>query len=235
MREGGRYVALTDDAVDGIRQMIITGELAPGDKLPAEKELAARLGLSRNSLREAVRALTLMRVLHTRRGDGTYVTSLDPELLLGTMHMVVDLHHDSTVRHFLEVRRLLEPEAAAKAALSISSDELAELDRLLDQGEKLVSGRDPDRQLTAENGQAFHRVIARASRNPVLATIVETISGKTLRPHAWCGVTDRSDLHLTLSEHRAIYEALAAGDTYRARIRAAAHVAGIEDAMLSAH
>ena len=227
-------MALTDDAVDRIRQMIITGELAPGDKLPAEKELAARLGLSRNSLREAVRALTLMRVLHTRRGDGTYVTSLDPELLLGTMHMVVDLHHDSTVRHFLEVRRLLEPEATAKAALTIGPEELAELRGLLDQGEQLVAGQPADRRLTAENGQAFHRVIARASRNPVLATIIETISGKTLRPQAWCGVTDRSDLHLTLSEHRAIYEALADGDTYRARIRAAAHVAGIEDAMLSA-
>ncbi|MFC9330998.1 FadR/GntR family transcriptional regulator [Kitasatospora sp. NPDC057015] len=227
-------MALTDDAVHGIRQMIITGELAPGDRLPAEKELAARLGLSRNSLREAVRALTLMRVLHTRRGDGTYVTSLDPELLLGTMHIVVDLHHDSTVRHFLEVRRLLEPEATAKAALNLTGDHTAELRTLLDQDELMLAERLPDRQQLAENGQAFHRLIARASGNPVLATIVETVSSKTLRAHAWCGVTEQSDLHLTLSEHRAIYEALAAGDTYRARIRAAAHVAGIEDAVLSA-
>jgi GntR family transcriptional regulator, transcriptional repressor for pyruvate dehydrogenase complex len=62
--------------------MLIDGELQPGQRLPVEKELAARLGVSRNSLRGAVRALTTIRVLQTRQGDGTYVTSLSPELLL---------------------------------------------------------------------------------------------------------------------------------------------------------
>ncbi|MEU6997423.1 FadR/GntR family transcriptional regulator [Nonomuraea sp. NPDC046570] len=227
-------MALTDDAVDRIRQMIITGELQPGDRLPAEKELASRLGLSRNSLREAVRALTMMRVLDTRRGDGTYVTSLDPELLLGTMSMVVDLHQDSTVRHFLEVRRLLEPEATAMAALRITADRLAELARLLAEAADLAAAHPVDRVRLRENGEAFHRIVTQASGNPVLSTIVETVSGKTLRPQSWCGMTDEGDLHLTLTEHQAIYEALSAGDTYRARIRAAAHVAGIEDSVLSA-
>lgn len=225
-------MALTDDAVDRIRQMIITGELRPGDRLPAEKELATRLGLSRNSLREAVRALTMLRVLDTRRGDGTYVTSLDPELLLGTMSIVVDLHQDSTIRYFLEVRRLLEPEATAMAALRIGAESLAELAELQRQATALVEG-DADRARLRENGEAFHRLVAAASGNPVLATIVDTVSGKTLRARAWCGMTDESDLHLTLTEHQAIYEALAAGDTYRARIRAAAHIAGIEDAILT--
>lgn len=228
-------MTLTDNAVDRIRQMIITGELQPGDRLPAEKELAARLGLSRNSLREAVRALTMMRVLHTRRGDGTYVTSLDPELLLGTMSMVVDLHQDSTIRHFLEVRRLLEPEVTAMAALHIDRDALGELAALQAEATELVAAQPADRARLRKNGESFHGVIARASGNPVLATIVETMSGKTLRPHAWCGMTGESDLHLTLTEHQAIYEALTAGDSYRARIRAAAHIAGIEDAILTAH
>ncbi|MFI6532826.1 FadR/GntR family transcriptional regulator [Nonomuraea sp. NPDC050547] len=226
-------MALTDDAVDRIRQMIITGEVRPGDRLPPEKELAARLGLSRNSLREAVRALTMLRVLETRRGDGTYVTSLNPELLLGTMSMVVDLHQDSTIRHFLEVRRLLEPEATAMAALHVGADRLAKLAALLAEAAQLTAARPVDRAALRANGEDFHRLIAHASGNPVLATIVETVSGKTLRAQAWCGMTDESDLHLTLTEHQAIYEALAAGDTYRARIRAAAHVAGIEDAVLT--
>ncbi|MGC0419886.1 FadR/GntR family transcriptional regulator [Embleya sp. AB8] len=226
-------MALTDDAVDRIRQMIISGELNPGDRLPAEKELAERLGLSRNSLREAVRALTLMRVLQTRRGDGTYVTSLDPELLLGTMSIVVDLHHDSTIRHFLEVRRFLEPEATAMAALRIVPEELAELAALITEGEGLLAATPIDLDRMAANGNAFHRLIARASGNPVLAMIIETVSGKTIRADVWCGAAQEADLRVTLAEHRAIVEALVAGDTYRSRLRAAAHVTAIEDQVLS--
>jgi len=67
-------------------------ELRPGEKLPREADLAAELGLSRNSLREAVKALTLINVLDVRQGDGTYATSLAPSLLLETLSFVVDFH-----------------------------------------------------------------------------------------------------------------------------------------------
>ena len=69
-------MALTDEAIDKIKGMITSGELGPGDRLPKEADLAERLGLSRNSLREAVKALSMIRVLDVRQGDGTYVTSL---------------------------------------------------------------------------------------------------------------------------------------------------------------
>src|SRR5690625_4801358 len=95
--------------------MILSGELKPGSRLPPEKELSERLGLSRNSLREAVKALEVVRVLDVRRGDGTYVTSLEPGLLMEAVAFVVDLHHDDSVLDFLAVRRLLEPSAAALA------------------------------------------------------------------------------------------------------------------------
>ena len=84
-------VALTDQAIAKIKDLIMSGEFAAGSKLPKEQELAQRLGLSRNSLREAVRALTLIGVLEPRVGDGTYVTSLEPELLLTGMGFVSDL------------------------------------------------------------------------------------------------------------------------------------------------
>ena len=76
-------MAVTDEAIDKIKEMIVSGELGPGDRLPKESDLADRLGLSRNSLREAVKALSLIHVLDVRQGDGTYVTSLDPRLLDG--------------------------------------------------------------------------------------------------------------------------------------------------------
>ena len=75
-------MSVTTNAIDSIRAMIRSGELRPGERLPPENELAERLGVSRGSLREAVRALSQINVLDVRRGDGTYVTSLEPHLLL---------------------------------------------------------------------------------------------------------------------------------------------------------
>ena len=109
-------MAVTDEAILRIKEMIIAGELAPGDRLPPEKELSDRLGLSRSSLREAVKALEVIRVLDVRRGDGTYVTSLEPRLLLEAMSFVVDLHDDHSVLEIFAVRRILEPAAASLAA-----------------------------------------------------------------------------------------------------------------------
>src|SRR3989441_5613163 len=81
-RRSHRAPSVTDDAIDKIRERIVSGAWSAGDRLPKESELAAELGLSRNSLREAVRALSQLRVLEVRQGDGTYVSSLEPDLLL---------------------------------------------------------------------------------------------------------------------------------------------------------
>ena len=78
-------MSVTTNAIDSIRAMIRSGELSPGERLPPEHELAERLGVSRGSLREAVRALSQIKVLDVRRGDGTYVTSLVPGELLSGM------------------------------------------------------------------------------------------------------------------------------------------------------
>src|SRR5690348_18361051 len=75
-----RAPRVTEGAIDKIRERIVSGAWGPGDRLPRESELAAELGLSRNSLREAVRALSQLRVLEVRQGDGTYVSSLEPGL-----------------------------------------------------------------------------------------------------------------------------------------------------------
>src|SRR5204863_3738765 len=89
-RSGSGAMALTDEAIDKIKEMIISGRVRPGSKLPREADLAAELGLSRNSLREAVKALSLINVLDVRQGDGTYATSLAPSLLLEALNFIVD-------------------------------------------------------------------------------------------------------------------------------------------------
>src|SRR3954468_13891074 len=112
--------------------MIVSGELRPGDRLPKEADLAERLGLSRNSLREAVRALSLIRILDVRQGDGTYVTSLQPEVLLDTVGFILAFLREDSVLHMFEVRRILEPAATAIAASRMTDAQLAELGGLVD-------------------------------------------------------------------------------------------------------
>jgi GntR family transcriptional regulator, transcriptional repressor for pyruvate dehydrogenase complex len=116
-------VALTDEAIVRIKEMIVGGQLRPGDRLPREADLAPQLGLSRNSLREAVRALSLINILDVRQGDGTYVTSLEPHLLLDALAFVVDFHRDDRALEFLRVRLILEPAAAAMAAERVDEPE----------------------------------------------------------------------------------------------------------------
>src|ERR1700682_3794686 len=90
-RGTARAPSVTDGAIDKIRERIVSGAWGPGVRLPKESELAAELGLSRNSLREAVRALSQLRVLEVRQGDGTYVSSLEPDLLLESTGFVSHL------------------------------------------------------------------------------------------------------------------------------------------------
>src|SRR5437879_13652277 len=79
--------------VDVIKDMITSGVLSAGSRLPVEKDLADELRVSRGSLREGVRALVLMGVLETRQGDGTYVTARDPATRLGPLEVLLDRPH----------------------------------------------------------------------------------------------------------------------------------------------
>src|SRR5690242_9547850 len=156
-------MALTDEAIEKIKEMIVSGDLRPGDRLPKEADLAERLGLSRNSLREAVKALSLINVLDVRQGDGTYVTSLEPRLLLDAMTFVVEFHRDDTVLEFFEVRRILEPAATAMAALTMSDEQIDELRGLLDD-----LGPHPSVESLVTSDLEFHRRIAAGCGNRVL-------------------------------------------------------------------
>ena len=216
-------MALTDEAIDKIKDMIISGRVRPGMKLPREADLAAELGLSRNSLREAVKALSLINVLDVRQGDGTYATSLAPSLLLEALSFIVDFHRDDTVLEFLEVRRILEPAATALAALRMRDDDRAELERILDS----VDVHSPVDHFVAADLE-FHKKIALGSGNTVLASLVDNMSMPTARARVWRGMTEPHALERTLGEHRAIYQAIVNRDPDLARSWAAVHISGIE-------
>jgi GntR family transcriptional regulator, transcriptional repressor for pyruvate dehydrogenase complex len=222
-------VARTDDVVQSIREMILSGEIRSGDKLPVENDLALRMGVSRGSLREGVRALTAMGILDTRQGDGTYVTSLEPELLLGPLAFIVDLHGADRARHFLSVRRVLECEAAAEAARLAEPEAIARAEALLDEATLLLEQDPADRARLLDLDQAFHRTLLEAGGNPVLVALAAAISGRTARARMLRSVTEERAQLLTVQEHRGILRAVAAHDPERARLRMASHLLAVEE------
>ncbi|WP_328993530.1 FCD domain-containing protein [Kribbella sp. NBC_01245] len=225
-------VSQTDIVVESIRHMLIDGRLRPGDRLPVEKDLAAALGVSRNPLREGVRALSMMGVLETRQGDGTYVTKLDPSMLLAPLGFVVDLQEGSGTHHLHAVRRILETEAAASAALRIASAELDAAAELLRHNGAELTLEEPNHETVIENDIAFHRIIAEAAGNPVLTALIDALGGRTMRDRLRRSISQPGADETAHSEHLSILAALTTHDPDRARTRMAAHLFTVEDYLL---
>jgi DNA-binding FadR family transcriptional regulator len=222
-------MAVTDEAIEKLRAMIVSGELRPGDRLPREADLATTLGLSRNSLREAVRALSLVRILDVRQGDGTYVSSLAADSLLEALNFIVEFHRDASVLELLEVRRILEPAASARAAVRITAPALDQVAEILGR----ANADSPVEELVKADVE-FHRAIAVAAGNSVLASLIESLSAPTQRARVWRGMTQEGALQRTLDEHQAIFDAITRRDPEMAHTWATVHIAGVEEWLRSA-
>jgi len=215
---------LTDQAIAKIKNLIVSGEFTAGSKLPKEQLLAARLGLSRNSLREAVRALTMIGVLEPRVGDGTYVTSLEPELLLAGLGFVSDLLAGETLLELHQVRRILEPVATGLAAHRLTEADFRALDDCLDQMDAAQTT-----QAFIDADTEFHRVIITAAGNSTLASLILGLSGETLRARRWRSIAEQGAGEITKSRHRDIYRALRARDAELASAADLIHLSDGED------
>ncbi len=216
-------VTRTDQAIAKIRGLIVAGDLRPGTRLPPEKELCAMLGLSRGSMREAVKALAVARVLDVRRGDGTYVTSLAPQLLLEGIGFAVQLLQDGDLLDVMRVRRVLESEATALAAAAVDDAFLADLRGHLD---RMREASDPERLVVHDT--AFHERVIAACGNATLTTLLAGLSSRTVRARIWRGVRQRGAADLTIAQHESIYQALADRDADAARAASTVHVASSE-------
>lgn len=219
-----RKLTTGDEAIERIRDLIMSGRYRPGDRLPPEHELAADVGVSRNALREAVRALRLVGVLDVRQGDGTFVTALKPESLLGGTGFVAELLTGETVLELYEARRLVEPPLAALAAARIDDATLQTLEGLL----QVMEEADGFEDHMVDADMAFHRTISQASGNSLLASLIDNLSGRTLRLRVIRGRTEPGLVERTRLEHRAIFQALHDRDPEMARTAAAMHIVGGE-------
>ncbi|MFB7451242.1 FadR/GntR family transcriptional regulator [Streptomyces sp. NPDC056194] len=222
-------MAVTDLAIEKIKEMIVSGALQPGARLPNEADLADQLGLSRSSLREAVRALTAMRILVPRQGDGTYVSGLEPHLFLESLAFAADISHGHTAGQLLQVRRLLEPQVTALAAGCLTDEQLKELRGILDRSAEEGIGIEAFVALDIE----FHRAIADSVGNPVLSTLLGILSTHTQRLRIVRGTQHAPAREQAHRDHEAIWRALSAGDAELAAAASMVHVAAVEDWLAS--
>lgn len=216
-------VSVTEAAILQIKQMILSGELRPGDRMPPEAELSERLGLSRSSLREAVKALEMVHVLDVRRGDGTYVTTLEPALLSRAVGFVVDLQQGRAALELMEVRRILETAAVRRAAVRIDAATVAQL------AQEVAASKDVDTEILVRHDAQFHRLIAQAADNAYLVGLLDALSPRTLRVRAWRAMTETGAVERTIAEHQAILGALEARDPDLASAWMTVHIRGVEE------
>ena len=167
-----------DTALHGLRALIADGALRPGDRLPSEGELCERLGVSRGSLREAIRMLAALGVLETRHGSGSYVGELRAADLIGSLSLTVGLLPMAGVLELTELRRVLEPHAAALAAARIDDDTVAVLDGILSE----IEASD-DFEEHSRLDHAFHMTISK-SRATTLSRVSSRCCGRGRAPIA---------------------------------------------------
>ncbi len=203
----------------------ITHDLKPGDLLPPERELVQMLGVSRGSVRDAIRSLQVMGLLEPRQGIGTVVK--DPGASPANPLAAAVLHQQRTVVELLDVRKMLEPPLAGRAALHATPVELAEMeDILLRQAEKINHG-----ELTVDEDSQFHYAIALAADNNVVLGVVDILMDE-LRETRERALQVEGRPQKSLAGHRNVLTCLKQRDVSGAEAAMLKHLQEIENLVL---
>lgn len=205
-----RRTGLVDQVIEQMREAISAGDWAVDERIPPEPELVAALGVGRNTVREAVRALAHAGLLEVRQGDGTFVRATSE--ISGALRRMCG----SELRSALQVRRALEVEGARLAATERTEPELRELSDLLARRSAAVAdGRRAD---AVDMDTAFHAAVVRCSHNPLLT---ELHQGLTDVVRATVDATAEDD-RIWMIEHDGLLDAIRDGDPDRAARETAA-------------
>ena len=195
---------LVDQVIAQMRELVSSGEWPLGRRIPTEAELVTALGVGRNTVREAVRALAHAGLLEVRQGDGTFVRATNE--LSGAVRRL----YGSELRQILEVRRALEVEAARLAATARTDEDLAELETLLAARDEAAEG--PDREHFSAADTRFHLRMVAASHNPVLIGLYDGVSEAVQSSVA----TTHDPAQPPPVSHTALLDAVRAGEPERA-------------------
>lgn len=211
-------ISISEEIAQQIMDLIASGDLKPGQRLPSERELCKNFGAGRSSLREALRCLSIVGVLNARVGEGTSVAA-DGGKFLGKIieWRLITEKHD--IENLLEVRIGLEGVAAANAAARATQKDLERLEELLSQMKEAVY----DRKQFAALDLDFHIALAKASGNAFLIDLVSMIRSQLARGLAKVLLLPNA-VPLSLKEHLAVFDAIKRSDAEAAREAMHAHL-----------
>jgi GntR family transcriptional regulator, transcriptional repressor for pyruvate dehydrogenase complex len=213
----GDFVA-AEQVVQHVRHLIDRKKLKPGDQLPPERELATAVGVSRPTVRAALSSLAAMGVVQARQGAGTFIMGGPPRLGIGPLSFLAALH-GFTRDEMFEARRVLEVGATGLSAERARGEHLAAMAEEV--AGMFASLSDPQAFLLHD--VRFHRAVAAGSMNPVIATLIETVSALVYERRR-LSVERARDLKESAAMHQRIYRAVRDRDPDRARQEMSDHL-----------
>ena len=195
-----------DEVVLQIQDLIAQGKLLPGEKLPAERELAERFGVGRNSIREAIRQLELLGLVEARQGEGTFITEATIDNVAAPFVFI--LSHSRQLRaEVLDFRKVLEPQIAALAAQRATAKNIARIGELSANFDEFVVSAKVPVSVAIENDSQFHYAIAEASQNGLVVRVMNAVMG-LLREFREQLLESSYRSEASAKAHRAISEAI---------------------------
>ena len=219
---------MAEEIADRLRVMILDGTFPAGRPLPAERSLAEQFAVSRGSIRDAFRTLETVGLLVARHGQGTFPQELDVDRLVAPLASILSYRHDLQ-DELLDVRRMFEPAVARVAATRVTDEDLAQLQRILDaQLKKLKTGRSAIVEDTA-----FHEVLARATRNRVVVSIMATLNDLLVESRK-LALKQKGRPARSVLGHRAVIAALRRRDADAAASAMRQHIDQIADLLAHA-
>ena len=221
-----RRTKVYEEVAVRLRRVIADGRLKPGDKLPPERELASALGVSRTSVRDAIRSLQVAGLLEPRQGEGTVIREVSTETFMAPIASALLARRD-LLADLMDVRKMIEPAMAREAARRATPDEVRQMEAILArQAARLEAGG-----LAIEEDSAFHDMIARASRNQVVLKVVDVLMD-LLREGRERSLQVRGRPQRSLRGHRQILEAIRRRDGNAAERAMLNHLEQIEEMLL---
>ncbi|TBL73296.1 FadR/GntR family transcriptional regulator [Paenibacillus thalictri] len=220
--------------VENIKELILSGKLKPGDKLPPERELAEMMDVSRPTIREAFKILSAMGLLDIKQGNGVFVAAQSVRLdnLASFLFMESD-----TIHELFEVRKMIEAESAAKAAVSGTPDFLAQIyEKTKDCYNRVIvtpqfATPQEREKFLSESDQAFHIMVAEAAGNEVVVRIMTNLID-LLRQSRMQSMKIPGRVEQSLQEHMLIAQALRDNNAELARSHMIGHLTSVETDLL---
>lgn len=210
---------LYEQIVAQIEERILNGELRPGDKLPAERELAEQFGVSRTAIREAMKALMQSGLVVIQPGRGTFVTDSTSMVVRQSIDMLVRVGSETGIKDIIEVREILEPEIAALAAVRASSEDIQSMEEAVKAMDQAMD--DPDTFIEADLD--FHLALAQGSNNALIPVLIDSLVD-LLREHRKRAASVEGGLERGQLYHKIIFEAVKRNDANAARDSMQAHL-----------